>query len=305
MPVPVTALIATHGRLGLLEQTLDSLANCHLPDGYERLLVVENGSSAGADSLVDQTPDRLRAQYKHLTSANKSNALNEALELVEDRSLVVFFDDDVRVHPNVLLAYAEASAKHGLGFFFGGPVRVDREQAPPDWMTPFLPLSAKGYDMTGTRMGKGYLGFNWAAFAGDIKRLGGFDVRFGPGSAAGTLGDEIDMQNRMVEAGMCGVDVQEAVVCHYVPPERTSVAWLIRRRIRNGTRKGIENKREGWTFALNFIKETLIALGVAAKGVFLLDRAKLLFILFNMAERIGVAKGYLWKRRNGNRDLHG
>ena len=298
MPVPVTVLIATHGRPDLLEQTLDSLAGCHLPAGYERLLVVENGSSDGAEALVDQAAARLQAQYKHLLSANKSNALNEALKLVEDRSLVVFFDDDVRVHPNVLLAYAEAGEEHGRGSFFGGPVQVDQEQEPVDWMMPYLPFSAKGYDLRGTRMGIWYLGFNWAAFAGDIKQVGEFDTRFGPGSGVDTVGDETDLQTRMMEAGMQGVDVEEAVVCHYVPQKCMSLGWLLHRRNRQGRQDGIEDENPKGTFVLNVAKQILLALAVAAKGILLRDQAKVLFTLFHTAERLGAVRGYFWKQQN-------
>jgi glycosyltransferase involved in cell wall biosynthesis len=46
--LPLTVLIPTHGRPTLLKRTLDSLAQCELPDSYHELLVIEIGSGDGA-----------------------------------------------------------------------------------------------------------------------------------------------------------------------------------------------------------------------------------------------------------------
>jgi len=273
------------------------VTECELPDSYEELVVIENGSRAGAERLVRQLPERLNARYVHRERGNKSYALNEALATITD-GLVVFFDDDVRVHPDTLVAYVVASQEHGQGRFFGGPVQVDRETDPPAYLEEFFPRSVRGYDLENSRMGDKYLGFNWAAFLSDLKKLGGFDPRFGPGTPAGATGQESDMQQRLIDAGCCGVDVSEALVWHYVPEENTSLSWLLHRRIRGGVRPGIESEVSGGRFALRIVKQTIVSLGVAVKGIITLDRQKLVFVLCNLFQRIGVVKGYLWQRRN-------
>ncbi|NNF57144.1 MAG: glycosyltransferase, partial [Rhodothermaceae bacterium] len=111
---PLTVLIPTHGRATLLARTLDSLAECDRPDAYRETVVVENGPPAGARDLVARAAEAhpgLRLRYLHVERANKSHALNEALATVE-QGLVVFFDDDVRLSPGVLVAYAEAAAEY-------------------------------------------------------------------------------------------------------------------------------------------------------------------------------------------------
>ncbi|MCS4119385.1 glycosyltransferase involved in cell wall biosynthesis [Salinibacter ruber] len=179
---PLTVLIPTYGRPTLLERALASLSECELPRSYRELVVIENGSRAGAEQIVADLPERMNARYMHRERGNKSYALNEALATIED-GLVVFFDDDVQVHSDTLQAYSQASAAHGCGHFFGGTVHVDREQAPPAWVEPSLPDSAKGYLADGRREDKYYLGFNWAAYSGELKNLGGFNPRFGPGAS--------------------------------------------------------------------------------------------------------------------------
>jgi glycosyltransferase involved in cell wall biosynthesis len=302
MNVSLSVLIPTHGRPRLLERTLESVARCTLPDGYEELVVIENGSRAGAEKLVEDLPERLNARYMHRERGNKSYALNEALATIVD-GLVVFFDDDVRVHSGTLVRYSEAAQRHrGRKVYFGGPVEVDREDESPKWFESFLPSSARGYEVGPVRREKWYLGFNWAAFLSDIERLNGFDPRFGPGSPSGATGQESDMQARMRGDGMQPVDVQGARVTHYVPEENCTFSWLLKRRYRGGMRSGIELDMNRLSFAGRIVWKTAVSFCVAGKGVIKADREKVAFTLFNLFERIGVVKGYIWQSMNGGRN---
>src|SRR5690625_3949232 len=130
--IALTVLIPTHGRPRLLGRTIASLAACRLPEGYREAVVVENGIRAGAEAVVAEAAaahPHLRLRYLHVERANKSHALNEALKTIAD-GLVVFFDDDVRLEPGVLEAYAEAAEAHPEPAFFGGSLGVDYEKRP-------------------------------------------------------------------------------------------------------------------------------------------------------------------------------
>jgi len=238
----ISIIIPTNERLDLLQRTLNSFASCELPDSYNKMIVVENGSSVGAEKIVSGLPAKLNAEYLHVEWGNKSNALNKALSKVKN-DLIVFTDDDVFVHPKTLVAYEAASKEYKQHAFFGGPVMVDREEEPPDWLEQLLPYSARGYDLQNTRMQSGYLGLNWAAFAHDIKELGGFDSRFGPGSETGAIGQESEMQERMRSAGFNETDVPGAVVSHYVPKSRCNAIWLQKRCFQYGQFLAIKKKR--------------------------------------------------------------
>jgi glycosyltransferase involved in cell wall biosynthesis len=293
----LTVLIPTHGRPTLLERTLASLTECTLPDSYRELVVIENGSRTEAEQIVADLPERINARYMHRERGNKSYALNEALATIAD-GLVVFFDDDVQVSSEVLTAYAEAADMHGPGHFFGGPVEVDCSTDPPAYLTSLFPRSARGYDLETSRMGDKYIGFNWAAFAQDLKQTGGFDPQFGPGSPSGATGQESDMQHRLIEDDHVGIDVPDALVCHHVPDENVTLRWLLRRHFRGGIRPGIETESTWWCFAVKILWQTVISFGVAIKGAVLLDLEKMAFVLANTFQRVGFVKGYLWKHWN-------
>jgi GT2 family glycosyltransferase len=239
--------------------------------------------------------ERLNARYIHRSRGNKSYALNQALETIED-GLVVFFDDDVRVSPDALVAYAEAAKEYGPGHFFGGPVEVDREEDPPEAVADLFPASIRGYDLVNSRMGNTYLGFNWAAYVTDVARAGGFDVRIGPGEDTATdVGDECDLQGRMIEMGCKGVDVPNAKVSHYVPPSNATFRWLMRRRMQSGVRTGIESE-SSWGYLLTQMAwRTAVSLGVFGKAVVTLDSKKMGFVLCNTFQRVGVLRGRIWK----------
>jgi len=302
MSLALNVLIPTHGRPRLLERTLQSVVKCELPESYEELVVIENGSRAGAERLVEQLPERLNARYMHRERGNKSYALNEALDTIID-GLVVFFDDDVRVGPETLLAYAEAAEESRDDVFFGGPVGVKRDAEPPEWLAPLFPNSVTGYDLDESRMGNKYIGFNWAAYSRDLKQLGGFDPRFGPGSRTGATGQESDIQKRLLDKGFVGKDVSDAVVWHIVPSDHLTLQWLSQRWFRGGVRIGTETDVPWWRLAATFTWRTLISLGVALKGLAIRDWTKLAFVVCNTFQRFGVVKGYCWQRWVG-RALH-
>ena len=241
-------VIATREREALLARTLAALALCRRPEGFSGTIVVENGRRGGTEALVRAAPASLDARYLFESAGNKSKALNTALAQIGE-GLVVFLDDDIRVGPDLLEAYTEAArsseyaASDGRGtrHFFGGPVEAEYENAPPDWLIEFLPASARGWrpnDPAEVRQKALFLGFNWAAFASDLRRVGGFSERLGPGSDAG-VGDEREMQISLIAAGLEGQFVPQALVHHWVPRDRCSPQWTLERAYRNGVRRGL------------------------------------------------------------------
>src|SRR5579872_392017 len=169
--VDLVVNIPTSGRPDLLRRTLGSLGECELPAGYVETLVIENGPRAGAEEVVRSARRELRARYMHVPRGNKSGALNAALKCLGE-CLVFFTDDDVRFDRRTLCEYADMAREKGPGFFFGGPVNVDYEAAPPEWLREFLPCSAKGWRPNrseGRIESERFIGSNWAAFSEDLR----------------------------------------------------------------------------------------------------------------------------------------
>lgn len=227
---PLLVIVPTHKRYELLDRTLRSLADCRIPPSLTGVVVVENGSRSGAEKLVSGYQSALPMRYLFSEDGNKSRALNKALQGAGNR-FVVFFDDDVRIHPDTLVSYAREVGDQERGLFLAGRCLPEyEEEPPPAWLQPYLPHCAMGWTPASVKQPlttPDALGFNWGAFAADIASAGGFDERRGPGT--GALGDETTLQQRLLANGVAGFYIPDALVWHFVPRERCNPDWAASR----------------------------------------------------------------------------
>jgi glycosyltransferase involved in cell wall biosynthesis len=225
-----TIVIATSGRRGLLSRTMASLAEAVLPSQVGRVVVAENGPPGDAKAVAQNYAGKLPVIYLHSETQNKSRALNRALDACEG-GFVIFFDDDIRLDPQCLVAYVETVTAEPRRIFVGGQCEVDYETPPPEWLKSYLPHSAIGWSKGNTRVPLDQplaLGFNWGAYASDIKAVGGFDEDKGPGTLI-PIGEETKLQKDLLDRGIPGIYEPRAKVWHYVPRERCSQTWALRR----------------------------------------------------------------------------
>lgn len=234
-------VIATCGRPDLLRRALDSLASARRPDSVREVLVVENGGARGAREVVDALRDRLPIRYLLLEDGNKSRALNRALEQTS-ADFIYFLDDDVVLDEVTVESYVEAAVRYGPGHHFSGPLVADWEVEPPDWLKSYLPPSAAGWDQGDEEKYYDrpyFIGSNWAAFREDMLAVGGFKEHIGPGSPTGAIGDERDLQQRMLDAGNRGVYLPDARIWHHVPRDSCHFQWARQRQHRTGLTYGV------------------------------------------------------------------
>ena len=243
MSLPLYVAIAAAGRPALLARTLESLSRCIKPAGYAGTLVVENGPPSGISSVVQGFGRQHRFRYLYTKEANKSHAMNVALEHLDD-AIVMFTDDDVRFDPAILTAYMQAAEGVEGGQCYGGPLGIDLEGEPfPPWLMRYLPPSAVGWELdavTKTRLRKPwFIGPNWAAFTRDVWAVGGHDPRVGPGTKADSTGEETNLQRRLHLHGVEGYYLPDARVWHFVSRKCGSPEWILHRAYRHGLGWGV------------------------------------------------------------------
>ena len=233
------ALLATHGYPAFLRDTLQSLVvSARFAAGVlERIIVVENGGDFGAGAICEEVNADGLIEVISESEANKSKALNVGLSHCDD-GLILMLDDDVTIDPDLIVAYQRVAGHHGRGHFFGGPVRTVCEGAPESWLEPFLPPSVGGFPAS-SKTPDDFLGANWAAYKSDLLVVGGFNPNFGPGSLSGATGQETEMQQRLVRAGVQPVWIPEAFVTHFVPSDRCTPEWIVQRGFRRAVAQGI------------------------------------------------------------------
>ena len=237
-------VIAVSSGSDSLSATLESLASCAFPTEYQGTVLVENGPVASFSHFATAGhPGIPNLIYVHEPIPGKSRALNLAVDAARS-GLLVFFDDDVRFSPTVLQAYATSAQTAERKAYFGGPHQVLCEARRPEWLLPYLPASATSRledTVAANPSFTGFMGFNWAAYAEDILRLGGFNVQLGPGSVLNSVGDETEMQGRLRAEGVRPVFVRDALVSHHVAAADCTPEWAIDRRYREGL-------WPGWTY---------------------------------------------------------
>jgi len=274
MAQSIWVLIAAAGKPDLLARTLRSLAACHKPATYRGAVIVENGPRCGIAETVRSFPKGERLHHCYVPDANKSHALNCGLMQL-DGSLVIMTDDDVRLCEYSLIAYDEAARGIDRGEFYGGPVLIDAEHGlPPMWLRKFYPLSiAEAWRLQLSKRtvvaGQTFLGTNWAAFADDLKAIGGFDTRLGPGASTFAAGQETEAQRRLLTCGNRAVYVPDAIAWHYLHREFLDPAWVRRRAVRHGLEWGIRRTRGRERSWSPFLRAALGLLNAHLKGTVL------------------------------------
>jgi len=239
--VKISIVITTHRRETLLTRTLKSIFRCAVPVCPINLFVIENGFKGGAEEICQRIDSVIPIRYCYLEKPGTSNARAHSLSLVDDDTFIIFFDDDVKVEDNILLAYCEAFEEFGKGYFYGGPILPDYESEPQIDYLELFPFSITGFrpfpnrEITKKPM---FLGANWAACASDILAVGNFDVNLGPGGSMQSTGHEADIQKRLLKQGYSGVYLPDALVWHFVPKSDVCFEWLKNRYFKNGLKAG-------------------------------------------------------------------
>jgi GT2 family glycosyltransferase len=267
-------LIAAAGKPALLARTLDSLAAAQKPASYRGTYVIENGPRCGIEDVVRGFPREHQFQHRYVPEANKSHALNCYLTRLDD-GLVVMTDDDVRLDPQVLVAYDKAAESAERGAFYGGPVLIDAEHGlPPQWMRRFYPLTiaeswSLPYPARTILTHQNFMGTNWAAFSSDLIAAGGFDTRLGPGGTTGAAGQETEAQRRLLAHGARAIYVPDAIAWHYLHREFLEPEWVLRRTYRHGLEWGIRRTRNSKPAMLAIFRACFGRLNAHAKGLVL------------------------------------
>lgn len=254
-------IIPTHGRTNLLIRTLESLSDTKKPKCNINVTVIENGTNDGAKNICKKFEQKLPIYYKHQKKAGKGRALQCVINNIQ-YGFVLFLDDDIRVCNDLLINYAEFIYKFGKGYIYGGPLLIDYETEPDDWLKKYLPNSVTGWSIkhySTPFIDEGYfLGANFGAFVEDIHSVGGFSEDVGPGAyVPGTennpTGVERELQDRLLNAGMKRLYVHNAKVWHYVPRNNCTPSWALHRAYRNEILSGFLFEKNNPTKSIYWI----------------------------------------------------
>ena len=233
--IRLSLIIPTHNRSERLIAALESVIRQDLPAADWECVVVSNNST---DDTVARFGD-FAARYPGLNlrlvtedGPGVSYARNRGIAETS-APLLVFIDDDERINPGFLRAYADFFDAHPDAVVAGGRIIAEYPTGRPDWMSKYVEMPIANPMDFGERVrpfpagrvpGGGNMAFRRAGLAG----YGGFDPTLGRVNGELIGGEENDFFERLLLGGETIWYVPGAVMWHIIPPAKLTGAYFRR-----------------------------------------------------------------------------
>lgn len=233
--IRLSLIIPTHNRSERLIAALESVIRQDLPAADWECVVVSNNST---DDTVARFGD-FAAHYPGLNlrlvtedGPGVSYARNRGIAETS-APLLVFIDDDERINPGFLRAYADFFDAHPDAVVAGGRIIAEYVTGRPAWLSKYTEMPiANPMDFgdavrpfpAGRVPGGGNMAFRRSA----ALRYGGFDPSLGRVGRMLIGGEENDFFERLMRGGETCWYVPGAVMWHIIPPEKLTESYFRR-----------------------------------------------------------------------------
>ena len=233
--IRLSLIIPTHNRSERLIAALESVIRQDLPAADWECVVVSNNST---DDTVARFGD-FAARYPGLNlrlvtedGPGVSYARNRGIAETS-APLLVFIDDDERINPGFLRAYADFFDAHPDAVVAGGRIIAEYVTGRPAWLSKYTEMPiANPMDFgdavrpfpAGRVPGGGNMAFRRSA----ALRYGGFDPSLGRVGRMLIGGEENDFFERLTRGGETCWYVPGAVMWHIIPPEKLTESYFRR-----------------------------------------------------------------------------
>ena len=227
--IRLSLIIPTHNRSERLIAALESVIRQDLPAADWECVVVSNNST---DDTVARFGD-FAARYPGLNlrlvtedGPGVSYARNRGIAETS-APLLVFIDDDERINPGFLRAYADFFDAHPDAVVAGGRIIAEYVTGRPAWLSKYTEMDfgdAVRPFPAGRVPGGGNMAFRRSA----ALRYGGFDPSLGRVGRMLIGGEENDFFERLMRGGETCWYVPGAVMWHIIPPEKLTESYFRR-----------------------------------------------------------------------------
>ena len=233
--IRLSLIIPTHNRSERLIAALESVIRQDLPAADWECVVVSNNPT---DDTVARFGD-FAARYPGLNlrlvtedGPGVSYARNRGIAETS-APLLVFIDDDERINPGFLRAYADFFDAHPDAVVAGGRIIAEYVTGRPAWLSKYTEMPiANPMDFgdavrpfpAGRVPGGGNMAFRRSA----ALRYGGFDPSLGRVGRMLIGGEENDFFERLMRGGETCWYVPGAVMWHIIPPEKLTESYFRR-----------------------------------------------------------------------------
>lgn len=233
----ISAIVCTHNRAPLLRKGLVSLVQQTVAVEDYEIIVVDNASRDGTKEvtcLVREMEKASNLRYLYEPRLGLSHARNRGMNEA-DGEIVAFIDDDAIAAPEWLemieRAFEDVDPRPAC---VGGKVEPIWGIPKPDWfpqlLVGYLSVLDLGDEAHWCDTAKEHLvGCNIAFWKEALLGLGGFNPLLGRRGQSLRGNEEIELLRKMKQRGQGIYYEPKAVVHHFIPKERLTKKWMIRR----------------------------------------------------------------------------
>jgi glycosyltransferase involved in cell wall biosynthesis len=253
--IKVDVLICTYKRPKLLRSTLNGIENGNNDGLLIRVIVVDNDNNESARELVKRYIANSTHEYIYLTQPIQNISITRNCALAaSDGDYAVFIDDDEVPEPDWIQNLVKTARGFRKQIVFG-PVISRYVDNIPKWIIDGGFFEFRSRYVTGTKIPLLEMRTGNVLICGNLLRQTNsrFDHQLGLSG-----GEDYEFFRNLVSTGVIGIWCDEAQVHEWVPRNRATVKWLIRRSFRIGSVDGFSRRRS------RQIKKIFIAL---AKGI--------------------------------------
>jgi glycosyltransferase involved in cell wall biosynthesis len=234
----VTLAVPTHNRSALLLATLESIAALELPAGFEaECLIIDNNSSDDTAAVAERfaaaapLPTRRIFEPRQGSSYARNRAVDEARG-----DLILFIDDDAIAEPRWAIELIAALEQRALDAVCG--MVIARWSAPPPpWFGPSLQIKLAVHNVPELLAAPpqqrdsihNYFSANVGFRRETFTRFGRFREELGVVGRNPMSGEDTELFERIMRNGGAMGFAANARVCHLIPPERMTRAYLRRK----------------------------------------------------------------------------
>ena len=236
----VSIIIPTHNRASFLMQTITSLYALKINRNTFEIIVVDNASTDNTKHLVKEFQEMKTCFKTDLVYIYEERIglhfARHAGAKVSQGEILVYIDDDVICDRNFLTEVLKSYEDPDVGCV-GGKILPKWEVEPPDWIPMFPKWYLSILDEGGEEREVQWIyGCNFSIRKELLFKLGGFNPdAFGDKNIWWMRGDgEIGLLRKVHGIGKKVIYNPKAVVWHFIPKERLTVAYFQERAFKSG-----------------------------------------------------------------------
>jgi glucosyl-dolichyl phosphate glucuronosyltransferase len=230
-------VIPTYNRCLSLERAVKSLLAASVPEGnWVRVLVVDNRSTDATRSVVERLANASSGRVLYVAekrNQGRSFALNVGIANATGE-LIGFIDDDEEIDTGwfqtIFTAFADPSVD-----YIGGPYHPRWPVTPPDWLNHPHTRCAIGWADFGDirrqfddSFDALLMGGNSVLRRGCFDKVGVYSTLLGRTAKRLLAGEDADMHERLIAAGLKGFYHPELIIYHHISADRMKKNYMRR-----------------------------------------------------------------------------